>query len=225
MAAVYDEDYFERRGWPNYEYSQYWPNLVRKMVDMLPFPPKRVCDIGCAKGYVVHEFRKMGIEAYGVDISDYAISRSFEATRPFLRKADLNKDKLPFDDESFDLLTCMAVIEHLIDVDHALGEFNRVLRAGGIMVVTTPNPGEWDFDTDTDPTHTNIHDQSFWKEKFGSHGFILGEAVPLSRGRILRHFPSQKTLRRTAFRMRRWGDPNKGWGTGVYGFLVTKRRV
>ncbi|MEP6957029.1 MAG: class I SAM-dependent methyltransferase, partial [Chthoniobacterales bacterium] len=53
--------------------------------------------------------------------------------------ADLNRDALPYADQSFDLVTCTEVIEHLEHFRSALREVYRVLRPAGIFVVSTPN--------------------------------------------------------------------------------------
>ena len=53
--------------------------------------------------------------------------------------ADLNADPLPYPDASFDLVTCTEVIEHLANFRFALREIGRVLRPGGLCIVTTPN--------------------------------------------------------------------------------------
>ncbi len=52
---------------------------------------------------------------------------------------DLNTGALPYPNESFDLVTCTEVIEHLEHYRSALREISRVLRRGGIFVVSTPN--------------------------------------------------------------------------------------
>lgn len=53
--------------------------------------------------------------------------------------ADLNVDPLPYPDASFDLVTCTEVIEHLEHYRFALREMSRVLRPGGVCIVSTPN--------------------------------------------------------------------------------------
>ena len=53
--------------------------------------------------------------------------------------ANLNTDALPYPDASFDLITCTEVIEHLEHYRAALREMARMLRPGGVLIVTTPN--------------------------------------------------------------------------------------
>ena len=53
---------------------------------------------------------------------------------------DVERDRFPFDDATFDLVTCCEVIEHLTENPvHALAEIHRVLRPGGWLVLSTPN--------------------------------------------------------------------------------------
>jgi SAM-dependent methyltransferase len=53
--------------------------------------------------------------------------------------ANLNTEPLPYPDASFDLVTCTEVIEHLEHYRAALREMARVLRPGGVLIITTPN--------------------------------------------------------------------------------------
>lgn len=53
--------------------------------------------------------------------------------------ANLNNDGLPYADQSFDLVTCTEVIEHLEHYRYTLREIYRILKPGGVLVLTTPN--------------------------------------------------------------------------------------
>jgi hypothetical protein len=50
---------------------------------------RSVLDVGCAKGFLVRELRAVGVEAWGIDVSGYAISRADEDTRPWLSVGSL----------------------------------------------------------------------------------------------------------------------------------------
>jgi SAM-dependent methyltransferase len=52
---------------------------------------------------------------------------------------DMSLDRIPFDDATFDLVTCTEVVEHLENFRHALREAARVTKPGGLIVVSTPN--------------------------------------------------------------------------------------
>ena len=72
---------------------------------------------------------------------DGAVSACREArTKGFnVQCADLNACHLPYRDGIFDAVSCLDVIEHVLDPRHLLRELARVLRPQGILVLTTPN--------------------------------------------------------------------------------------
>lgn len=67
----------------------------------------------------------------------------FNRDDPSLVFADMTR-RLPFDDRSFDSVTCLEGIEHVLDPFHLVGELARVAKDGGTVVVSTPNiAGYW----------------------------------------------------------------------------------
>jgi len=140
---LYDKDYFEGKG-SNYRSYEDKLAVIRKKY----FPKfsriglrknSRILDIGCAFGYFLKCCDEMGYETYGVDISDYAITRARKETMASLHVFDANKGLPFFQDNWFDLVTMFDVIEHLRTPDAVLNEAHRVLKASGALVVTTPN--------------------------------------------------------------------------------------
>jgi len=94
-------------------------------------------DIGCDKGDFSVQLQKLGFETYGTDIRKNVLKEAQKA-KVKTRLCDLEK-RFPFKDNSFDLLFAGEIIEHLFDTDHFIKECKRVMKPGGILIVTTPN--------------------------------------------------------------------------------------
>jgi 2-polyprenyl-3-methyl-5-hydroxy-6-metoxy-1,4-benzoquinol methylase len=56
---------------------------------------------------------------------------------------DIDEEKFPFEDESFDIIYCGEIIEHLFNPDRLLEEIRRTLKPGGRCIITTPNLAGW----------------------------------------------------------------------------------
>jgi len=148
------------------------------------FSPASALDIGCAKGFLVMAFIEQGIDAYGLDISEYAIGEAPEGLRNRLQVHDVGNQKLPFPDDSFDFVTFLGVIEYLEDHDLVISEINRVLRPGGRVYMTTVFKSEPD-----DPYRFNIHGEGYWKKAFARHGlFYDPRAVKIILKTKVRYF-------------------------------------
>ena len=97
-----------------------------------------VLDVGCGDGHFASLLFPEGVDV-GIDPSPGAVEQS--------RKWDVYRDLkvagacgLPFPDESFASVISNCVLEHIPDLDRALGEIARVLRPGGLFVTTVPSP-------------------------------------------------------------------------------------
>lgn len=98
-----------------------------------------ILDVGCADGYLTELFTRSNYVA-GIDCNDYL---RYECLRIGFDEhviQDLNKPWTCFDaDRKFDTIFCGQTIEHIADTDLLLCEFNRHLRLGGHLIITTPN--------------------------------------------------------------------------------------
>ena len=153
----------------------YFGHIARTLVEY--FEVHTVLDIGCNTGALVKAFRDLGIEAYGVDVLEAAISNAPKELKDQLYCLDVTRDKLPFENEKFDLITMSEVVEHLPDFQWALSEIRRVLKVNGHIYVTTPSmPGADIFSNMIhlgrlrNPAHINVHSKQFWVKLFGSYG-------------------------------------------------------
>lgn len=94
----------------------------------------KILDVGCGTGANLEMLKQFG-ESEGVDVSDDALE--------FCKKKGLKVHKglaeeLPFEDESFDVVTALDVVEHLDDDVAGLKEMNRVLKKGGKTLIFVP---------------------------------------------------------------------------------------
>ncbi len=88
-----------------------------------------VLDVPAGNGLVVDRLNELGHNAIGGDIND--------AREGFVR---VNmEESFPFKDNSFDAVTCLEGIEHVLDGYRLLSELVRVLRPGGTIIISTPN--------------------------------------------------------------------------------------
>jgi SAM-dependent methyltransferase len=92
-------------------------------------------DLGCGPGNLLDLLAPYG-KSYGSDFSQDALRFCFERAHTRLFRADFQA--LPLPGESFDVVTCVDVLEHLADDARALRELHRVLRPSGLLVLTVP---------------------------------------------------------------------------------------
>jgi ubiquinone/menaquinone biosynthesis C-methylase UbiE len=107
---------------------------------------RRVLDVGSAWGFNVMALASLGFVATGMDLVvdqfDVGGRIAVENGAGFT-VVGADAAHLPFSDEAFDVVTMVETLEHIFLEDRpaALGECHRVLRAGGFLVVSTPNHG------------------------------------------------------------------------------------
>ncbi len=94
-----------------------------------------ILDVGCGTGRMAEELSALG-DLVALDPSSEATA--YTRSRGFFSVAQGSADALPFENESFDLVTALDVIEHVRNDDMALSEMARVLRPGGIAMITVP---------------------------------------------------------------------------------------
>jgi len=129
------------------------------------FSPKTVLDAGCAWGYLVEALRDLGVEAYGIDASHFAINMVREDIRPFCAITDLSKDLPEHFPQRFDLVTSIEVLEHMRE-ELSLESLKNLCRFGD-KIIFSSSP-----DNVTEETHYNAQQIEYWSKKFVQHGFV-----------------------------------------------------
>ena len=118
--------------------------MRRVLVDELRLPPAglRALDIGCGGGLLAEEFARLGCAVMGVDpsVESLAAARARAAgQRLAIGYQCAVGEALPFGDESFDIVYCCDVLEHVTDWRRVIAETARVLRPGGTYFYDTIN--------------------------------------------------------------------------------------
>lgn len=134
-ARGFGESFFDGdrlTGYGGYQYHpKFWTDTVRRFRDHYQLPENAsVLDVGCAKGFMMHDFKKLmpAMTIAGIDISSYAAANAIDDMRPYIKTGSA-KD-LPYPDNSFDLVISINTVHNLPleDCKTALQEIQRVSR-------------------------------------------------------------------------------------------------
>lgn len=162
-ASRFGRYYFEHDCGLPYQRDDHWLGFFAEIADRIieRLHPTSVLDAGCAWGFLVEALRKRGVAAWGVDISEYAISHVDESVKGYCWQGSLT-DPLP---QRYDLITCIEVVEHMSQRDGEIAIANLCGATDRILLSSTP------FDY-AEPTHLNVQPPEYWSAAFARHGFV-----------------------------------------------------
>ncbi len=171
MKEDYNEAYFDgphSNYGGKYVWHDNWIIKAKNLVDC--FNPKNVIVCGCAKGFLVKAFRLLEVEAYGMDISHYALSTTPTEIMAFLSWGDI-RDMPEYDANEFDLVVAIDLLEHLHeeDVPKAVSELVRVSS----KFIFTRQHFEWNKKSRADKTHNTIKPYEWWCDLFEEKGAMV----------------------------------------------------
>ena len=189
VAGAFGRDYWDgdrRYGFGGYKYDGRWRKVAEAMARHYGLKPgARILDVGCGKGFLLHEFTRAGpgVHVEGLDISDYAIANAKEEVKPFLKVG--NAISLPYPDKSFDFVVALGTLHNfpISQLYDAVREIERVGKGTKkyIMVESWRNERErmnllyWQL------TCESFHDVKNWEWIYkqsgyqGDWGFIFFE--------------------------------------------------
>lgn len=176
-----------------YERNEHWLNFFDRVAEAIvrEFHPSTVLDAGCAMGFLVEALRKRGVDAKGIDVSEYAISQVHESVAEHCSVASLS-EPLP---GRFDLVTCIEVLEHIPAEQADVAIANLCAASDRLLVSTSPR----DY---SEPTHLNVQPPEFWSAAFAREGFFreverdLSYITPWAALYVRREEPLVETVRR-----------------------------
>lgn len=158
----YYHNYHNQSGRPySREYPE-WLEFFGRMADRIvrSIHPRTALDVGCAHGFLVESLRDRGVDAYGIDVSAYAISQVRNDIEPFCRVGSATDDI----ERHYDLITCIEVCEHLTELEARRAIRNMTAHADAVLFSSTPN----DF---SDRTHVSVQPVIYWLRAFREFSF------------------------------------------------------
>ena len=141
IAKEFGKEFFDgdrKCGYGGYKYDGRWNSVVKRMKDFYKLADNvSILDIGCGKGFMLHDFKELMPAATiaGIDVSEYAVDNAMDSVKPFLKVA--SAEKLPYPDKSFDLVVSINSIHNLPleRLKIALREIQRVCRGNSYITV------------------------------------------------------------------------------------------
>ena len=141
VAREFGREFFDgdrKCGYGGYKYDGRWKAVAQRMKDYYRLAEDcAILDIGCAKGFLLHDFKELmpNCTVAGIDVSEYAIENAMPSVKPYLKVA--SAETLPYPDKSFDLVISINSIHNLglEPLKAALKEVERVSREHSYVTV------------------------------------------------------------------------------------------
>ncbi len=148
-----------------------WEDFLRKFNVELEM--KLILEVGCGGGHIGRYCQEHGGHYVGIDIAPVSIDKAREVVRAPILRAD--GQGLPFRKDVFDLIICLDTFEHFEDQGAAALEFRRVLKGGGVLLLSVPN-------------YSNLAGLVKWaQERFGFYARNTFDAISWDR-QVVEHF-------------------------------------
>ncbi|MGB3484077.1 MAG: class I SAM-dependent methyltransferase [Mycobacterium sp.] len=151
-----------------------------------------VLEAGFGEGYGADLLAGVARSVIGVDYDESAVAH-VQSRYPRVQAIQGNLAELPLEAESVDIVVNFQVIEHLWDQSQFVGECRRVLRPGGVLLMSTPNritfsPG---LDTPLNPFHTRELNAAELTELLVTGGFTMEAMLGVHHGARLRELDAK----------------------------------
>jgi SAM-dependent methyltransferase len=183
VESFYNKDYYEsgpQSGKSLYQNFRWIPELTIPLAHHLLLHLKdssdaTYLDFGCAKGFLVHALRLLGANAFGVDISEYAISQCKKETTAHLKVIK------PFEQiDLFDHVICKDILEHIPydSIDKQLKIISNGTAKSCLSIIPLGKDGRYIIPAyELDKSHFIRESQDWWVRKFQNSGFTNVQAT------------------------------------------------
>lgn len=129
LNVVYSEE--------NTPYTDYPQKLAKYLYDSFGMSGKsNLLEIGCGRGEMLRNFKKLGLDVQGIDLSPQAPSFNKEID---IEVGNVEEERLPYEDNSFDIIYSKSVLEHFYYPERYMKEAHRVLKSNGLLLTLVPD--------------------------------------------------------------------------------------
>jgi 2-polyprenyl-3-methyl-5-hydroxy-6-metoxy-1,4-benzoquinol methylase len=142
------------------------PELRRRILEVVP-PNSTVLDVGCGVGETMILLRDANhCVCFGLDIANSAVSAVLEKG---MQAKTAVLPEIPYPDQTFDAVVCTETIEHVTDASGTIRSIARVLKPGGVLILSVP-----DGSVDEEDSHVHRFTAARLRE-------MLSRALPVER--------------------------------------------
>ena len=125
-------------------YNPFRLSYTKKAFEYFNINPEKanVLEVGCGGGIFSEEIARLGFNITGIDPSGQSLNSAVHHAKESNLKIKYEKgegENLPFQNNSFDVVLCCDVLEHVRDLPGVISEISRILKSGGIFIYDTFN--------------------------------------------------------------------------------------
>ena len=156
---------------------------------------KKVCDIACGEGYGSALLAKRASKVVGVDVDKATIQHANETYGDLESVEFIVADATgtPFEEDSFDVIVSFETLEHLSEHQQLIREFKRILKADGVLIISTPDKLVYSGDKEHNEYHVKELSMLEFKNLMNSefkYNVLYGQKLQLSS--VIEKFKSDK---------------------------------
>lgn len=133
-SYAHNAGYSEYKRWRRFEgkdsLGEFFKDIANRLKNDFQLQGKRVLELGCAYGFMVEDLREMGVDAWGIDVSQYAYDQASKKVKPYLKVADARTDLKKYKTNEFEVIFSRWFLGGIDDNDlpNLIAQMNRIAR-------------------------------------------------------------------------------------------------